>query len=172
MFEFVSTVHRPARDGVDGGVVPAGIHRALRVLPSVVVFVQFEMKLSAARDHRSAKHPIVIVVWNALQDQVETLDPLAGIHAAVTRRRADGSPGSEGWIPDQRVTVPEAVYAYTSGAAYASGETELKGTLTPGKLADMVVLSRDIFEIDPVEILNTRVEMTFFDGSLVYPYAA
>ena len=88
---------------------------------------------------------------------IETLDPLAGIHAAVTRRRADGSPGPEGWIPAQRLTVAEAVHAYTLGAAYASGEAHLKGSLAPGKLADLVVLSQDIFQIEPMAILDTRV---------------
>ncbi|MGD8463202.1 MAG: amidohydrolase [Anaerolineae bacterium] len=99
---------------------------------------------------------------------VETLDPLAGIHAAVTRRRAGGHPGPQGWIPGQRLTVAEAVDAYTMGAACASGETHLKGSLAPGKLADLVVLSRDIFRVDPDQILDTRVEMTVFDGQIVY----
>ena len=103
---------------------------------------------------------------------VETLDPLAGIHAAVTRRRAGGQPGPEGWIPGQRLTVAEAVDAYTMGTACASGETHLKGSLAPGKLADLVVLSRDIFRIDPGEILDTRVEMTIFDGQIVYRTSA
>lgn len=99
---------------------------------------------------------------------VETLDPLAGIHAAVTRRRADGSPGPEGWIPTQRLTITDAVRAYTLGAAYASGEMHLKGSLVPGKLADMVVLSHDIFTIDPMEILEACVVSTVFDGRIVY----
>ena len=99
---------------------------------------------------------------------IETLDPLAGIHAAVTRRRADGHPGLEGWIPAQRLTVEEAVKAYTLGAAYAAGEEHLKGSLVPGKLADLVVLSQDIFEIEPMQIAETQVEMTIFDGRFVY----
>jgi predicted amidohydrolase YtcJ len=99
---------------------------------------------------------------------VEPLDPLAGIHAAVTRRRADGSPGPAGWIPAQRLTVAEAVHAYTLGAAYASGEAHLKGSLAPGKVADLVILSRDIFAIDPMEILDACVEMTVWDGRIVY----
>lgn len=99
---------------------------------------------------------------------VETLDPLAGIHAAVTRRRADGSPGPEGWIPAQRLTVTQAVHAYTLGAAYASGEAHLKGSLVEGKLADLVVLSQDPFRIAPMGILDIRVDMTIFDGKLVY----
>jgi predicted amidohydrolase YtcJ len=99
---------------------------------------------------------------------IETLDPLAGIHAAVTRRRADGSPGPEGWTPAQRLSVTQAVHAYTLGAAHASGETHLKGSLVPGKLADMLVLSHDIFRIDRMEIQETRVDMTVFDGRIVH----
>jgi predicted amidohydrolase YtcJ len=99
---------------------------------------------------------------------IETLDPLAGIHAAVTRRRADGAPGPGGWIPAQRLTVMEAVHAYTLGAAHASGEAHLKGSLSPGKLADMVVLSGDIFTMDPMGIADTRVEETIFDGRIAY----
>jgi predicted amidohydrolase YtcJ len=99
---------------------------------------------------------------------IETLDPLAGIHAAVTRRRADGSPGPEGWIPAQRLSVAEAVRAYTLGAARASGEERRKGSLAPGKLADLVVLSHDIFEIEPMEILEARVEITVLGGRVVY----
>ncbi len=99
---------------------------------------------------------------------IETLDPLAGIHAAVTRRRADGSPGREGWIPDQRLTVAEAVHAYTLGAARASGEAGVKGSITAGKLADLVILSHDIFQIEAMEILDARVDGTIFDGKVVY----
>lgn len=99
---------------------------------------------------------------------IETLDPLAGIHAAVTRRRADGSPGTEGWIPAQRLTMSEAVHAYTTGAAHASGQTDTRGSLASGKLADLAILSHDIFEIDPMEVLDVRVEMTIFDGRVVH----
>lgn len=99
---------------------------------------------------------------------IETLDPLAGIHAAATRRRVDGSPGPDGWIPAQRVSVNQAVQAYTLGAAHASGEASLKGSLVAGKFADVVVLTQDIFRIDPMEIANTRVAMTVFDGQVVY----
>jgi hypothetical protein len=99
---------------------------------------------------------------------VETLDPLVGIHAAVTRRRADGSPGPEGWHPGERITVEDAVRAYTLGAAYASGEERVKGSITPGKLADLVVLSQDIFAIPPMAILDTEVEATILDGQFVY----
>jgi predicted amidohydrolase YtcJ len=98
---------------------------------------------------------------------VESLDPLMGIHAAVTRQRASGEPEG-GWYPQERLTVAEAVHAYTWGAAYASGEEGAKGSIAPGKLADLVVLSRDIFEIPPGEILEAEVLYTIFDGRVVY----
>ncbi len=98
---------------------------------------------------------------------VAPMVPIMGIYAATTRRTLDGKhPG--GWVPEQKITVAEAVRAYTWGSAYASFEEKLKGTIEPGKLADMVVLSRDIFTIDPVEIEKVRVDVTVFDGRIVY----
>ena len=70
--------------------------------------------------------------------------------------------------PEQRLTVEEAVYAYTVGAAFASGEEAIKGSLAPGKLADLVVLSQDIFTIDPMAILETEVVGTMVGGEWVY----
>lgn len=99
---------------------------------------------------------------------VETFDPLAGIHAAVTRRRANGYPDPEGWHSEERITVEEAVRAYTLGAAYASSEEQIKGSIAPGKLADLVVLSQDIFVIEPMAILKTEVVATMLDGDFVY----
>jgi hypothetical protein len=99
---------------------------------------------------------------------VEVLDPLIGIHAAVTRRRPDGYPGDYGWHPEQRISVEEAVRAYTLGAAYSSCEESMKGSITPGKLADLVVLSEDIFAINPMEIMGTEVVATIFDGKFVH----
>jgi len=99
---------------------------------------------------------------------VEDLNVMKGIHAAVTRRRADGSPGPDGWYPEQRLAVASAVHAYTAGAAYASGEETRKGTLSPGKAADLVVLSQDIFTVEPMAILETEVVATMLDGDFVY----
>ncbi|NMB53107.1 MAG: amidohydrolase [Leptolinea sp.] len=99
---------------------------------------------------------------------VETMNPLAGIHAAVTRRRADGSPGPDGWRSEQRLTVEEAVRGYTIGPAYAAGMEDRLGILAPGYLADMTILDRDIFTIDPMEILNTRVLGTIVDGKFAW----
>lgn len=99
---------------------------------------------------------------------VAPIEPLLGIYAAVTRSTLDEKhPG--GWVPEQKLTVAEAVRAYTYGGAYASFEEKEKGTLEPGKLADMAVLSEDIFAIRPERIRETRVVMTVFDGRVVHP---
>jgi predicted amidohydrolase YtcJ len=98
---------------------------------------------------------------------VAPMVPLQGIYGAVTRRTLDGK-HPNGWVPEQRITVEEAVKAYTMGAAYASFEDGIKGSIEPGKLADLVVLSDDIFAIDPVRIGETRVVATILDGKVIY----
>lgn len=102
---------------------------------------------------------------------VEPIDPLLGIHAAVTRRRTDGSPGPEGWHPEQRLTTYQAVAGFTIGPAQAAGMAHKVGTLAPGKLADLVVLDRDIFAIDPMDIPSTKVLGTMIGGTWVKPLA-
>jgi predicted amidohydrolase YtcJ len=96
---------------------------------------------------------------------IETLNPWMGIHAAVTRHRIGEK---ESWHPEQRVTVADAVLAYTRGASYASYEENLKGSIEVGKLADMVILSQDILKIDPEEIPETKVECTILGGKIVF----
>lgn len=98
---------------------------------------------------------------------VETLDPLKGIWAAVMRQKWDGTP-KEGWYPKQKLSVEEAVKGYTLGAAYASGEENLKGSIQTGKLADFTVLDRDLFEVPNEEIRDIKVEMTILGGEVVY----
>ena len=98
---------------------------------------------------------------------VAPLDPLSGIYAAVTRATLDGkNPG--GWFPEQRLTVEEALRAYTRGSAYAAFEEMDEGTISPGKLADVVVLSEDLFRIPPERIKDARVEITIVGGRVVY----
>lgn len=98
---------------------------------------------------------------------VDNLSPLAGIHAAVTRQNAANQPAG-GWYPNERLSAYHALEAYCAGAAFASGEEALKGTLTPGKLGDLVVLSRDILAIPGPEILRTEVTATIVGGEVVY----
>jgi len=98
---------------------------------------------------------------------VDPIDPLRGLYAAVTRKQEDGTP-EEGWYAGQCLSVEEAIYAYTMGAAYGSREENLKGSVEIGKLADFAVLSQDVFSLPPEEILGTRVEMTLCDGRIVW----
>ena len=98
---------------------------------------------------------------------VAPLNPLLTVYAAVTRRTLDGK-NSKGWVPEQKISVEEAVRAYTVGSAYAEFQDTVKGTISVGKLADMVILSRDIFKIDPKDIENVKVTLTLVDGRVVY----
>jgi len=99
---------------------------------------------------------------------VEAIDPLIGIHAAVTRRRADGSPGVEGWYPEERLTVGEAVQGFTWGAAYAANMEDRLGSLEPGKLADVTIVDQDLWAIEPMDILQARVVGTIVGGRFVW----
>jgi hypothetical protein len=93
--------------------------------------------------------------------------PLEGIYAAVTRRTLDDrNPG--GWVPGQRITVEEALRAYTAGAAYAGFDERERGTLQPGRAADFVLIDRDLRRIAPETIRDARVLMTVVDGRAVY----
>jgi len=98
---------------------------------------------------------------------VAPLDPVLGVYAAVTRRTTDGA-NPEGWVPEQKISVEEALAAYTTGSAYAVHREDRLGTLELGKLADLVVLSDDILSLDPVEIERVRVDLTVVDGKVVY----
>ena len=114
--------------------------------------------------------------WRALQTAgarlafgsdapIEVFDPFLGLYAAVTRRsEMDGYPGPEGWHPEQRLTLHEALHAYTHGAAYAAGLEGRLGRLTPGYHADLAVLDRDIFSLPPEALLETRVKRVMVGG--------
>jgi predicted amidohydrolase YtcJ len=93
--------------------------------------------------------------------------PLEGIYAAVTRRTLDEK-NPDGWIPEQKISVEQALKAYTSNAAYASFEEKIKGTLEVGKLADFVILDKDITKIDPVQIRSVNVLKTVVGGKEVF----
>jgi predicted amidohydrolase YtcJ len=99
---------------------------------------------------------------------VAPLDPLAGLDAAVNRRTL-GTTGGEGWFPEQKITIAEALTAYTLGSAYAAFQENDRGTLQAGKLADLAVLSRDV--LAPTErdhLAETRVELTIVGGKVVF----
>jgi predicted amidohydrolase YtcJ len=98
---------------------------------------------------------------------VAPLNPLWGVYGAVTRRTLDDKNPS-GWIPEQKISVEETVRAFTWGSAFAEFQENWKGTLEPGKVADFVILSDDIFTLDPVKIRDVTVLKTVVDGRLVF----
>ena len=98
---------------------------------------------------------------------VAPLNPLSTIYAAVTRATLDGK-NPNGWFPEQKLTVAEAVEAYTMGSAYAEFQENVKGSITPGKLADMVVLSDDIFSIDAAKVRDVKVLKTIVGGKVIW----
>jgi len=102
---------------------------------------------------------------------VESYNPFKGLFAAVTRQDEKLAPEG-GWLPEQRLTREEALHTYTLGSAYAAFEENEKGSLTPGKLADLVVLDRDYFDVPEAEIFQITPQMTLLGGKVVYTRAA
>ncbi len=98
---------------------------------------------------------------------VESIDPLLGIYAAVTRQDLSGSPAG-GWMPDQRLAIEEAVRAFTIDAAWAAGQEKERGSIEKGKLADLTILGADIMEIEPGEIPGTEIIATILAGRIEY----
>lgn len=99
--------------------------------------------------------------------EVAPLDPLLTVYAAVTRATLDGK-NPNGWFPEQKLSVAETIEAYTMGSAYAEFQENEKGSITPGKLADMVLLNEDVFSIAPEKIRDVRVLKTFVGGRLIF----
>lgn len=95
---------------------------------------------------------------------VERIDPLPGIHAAVTRRRANGYPGPAGWYPEERLTIEEALHAFTTAAAITAGQERHQGSITPGKLADLTIFERDLLATPADELLDVGIAGTMVDG--------
>jgi predicted amidohydrolase YtcJ len=98
---------------------------------------------------------------------VVSVDPRIGIHVAVNRTTPEGLPAG-GWLPEQKLPLTEVIDAYTIGAAYASFDEQRKGSLAPGMLADLVILSADIFQLPPEKVREAVVKVTVFDGEVVY----
>jgi predicted amidohydrolase YtcJ len=116
--------------------------------------------------------------WRALEEAgavlafgsdapVEALNPWLSIHAAVTRQRPGNTP-PDGWVPAQRIDITSALRGFTAGAAYAAGAAHELGTLMPGKLADLAVLSADPFKINPSDLHAVAADLTMIDGEVVW----
>jgi len=99
---------------------------------------------------------------------VDSPNPFMGLHAAITRQRMDGTPGENGWYPEQRLTFREALHSYTEGPAYAAGMEDRYGKLKPGYLADLIVLDRNPFLCHPSELFDLKPVATMFAGDWVF----
>jgi len=139
------------------------------------VFVSTDMKIAEERVGKDRLKKAY--AWKSMIDMgikvpgssdapVESFDIIENIYYAVTRRSKEGEP-EEGWLPKEKLSVEEAVRLFTSEAAYASFEENIKGSLEEGKLADMVVLDKNIFEIDKDEIKDTNIIHTIVNGKIV-----
>jgi predicted amidohydrolase YtcJ len=96
-----------------------------------------------------------------------SINPIRGLHTAVNRRTIDGQP-PEGWIPEQKISMHDALYAYTYGGAFSSHDEQVKGKIAKGYLADILVLSQDLFSIDPMKTYETKVLLTIFGGKIIF----
>jgi hypothetical protein len=96
-----------------------------------------------------------------------TVDPWPGLQVAVTRQDLEGKPEG-GWLPRHKVSLADAVYAYTMGGAYAMHREKAEGSIEAGKLADLILVSQNIFEIDPHRIAETKVLLTMVGGKIVH----
>jgi len=105
--------------------------------------------------------------WPGTSASEYPINPLPGLYAAVTRQTLTGEPG-EGWFPEQRISISDAIRAYTYNSAYANFEEKIKGSIEVGKLADLVVLDRNLLQIPPRDILNAKVISTIVGGKFVY----
>jgi predicted amidohydrolase YtcJ len=145
--------------------------QALFAMPDATVLTNYAVLLGAER----ASHANAFKLYDdagAVQAfgsdwGVFDFSPLRGIHVAVTRMTSAGTPPG-GWYPENRITVAAALRHYTRDGAYANFDEQIRGTLTPGKLADFVVLSQDILTIPPMDILKTKVLLTVMGGKDTY----
>ena len=96
-----------------------------------------------------------------------TLNPWPGVQNALTRRTQEGNP-PDGFVPQERISLDDAIKAYTLGAAFAGHREKTEGSLEPGKLADLIMISQDLFKVAPSEIANTEVLFTMVGGKIVY----
>ena len=103
----------------------------------------------------------------SVRAQRDLLDPRLGLYAAVTRETVEGGP-KDGFLPEERIPLDAAIDLYTRGSAYAEFADDRKGTLEPGKLADLAIFAEDLFKLEPKKILTTPVDLTMVGGRVVF----
>ncbi len=156
--------HRLARNGVVASMQPT---HAIHDMPMSERYWGERSRLAYA--WRSIQEAGAVLAFGS-DAPIEIFDPFLGLYAAVTRRsEVDGAPGPEGWYPEQRLTLAQALGAYTAGAAYAAGLEDRLGRLLPGYNADLIVLDRDIFALPPEALLETRVNRAMVGGTWQVP---
>jgi predicted amidohydrolase YtcJ len=109
--------------------------------------------------------------WPGTSASEYPINPMLGLYAAVTRQTLTGQPAA-GWFPNERISIAEALKAYTYGTAYANFEEKSKGSISVGKVADLTVLSKNLLQVEPKEFLTTNVIYTIVDGKIVYELSA
>ena len=107
--------------------------------------------------------------WPGTSASEYPINPMLGLYAAVTRQTITGQPAA-GWFPNERISIEEAIRAYTYNTAYANFEEKIKGSIEVGKLADLTVLTKNLLKVAPKEFLTTQVLYTIIDGKVVYEY--
>ena len=141
------------------------------------VFIDLDM--NTVEPAVGARRMDKIYAWKSMLDMgihasggsdapVVSFDAMENIYFAVTRKNIKGQPDEEGWIPSEKMSVDEAVKLFTKNAAYASYTEKENGTIETGKNADLVVLEKDIYSIDPDEIKTVKVDMTVLGGKVVF----
>ncbi|BBA51715.1 putative amidohydrolase [Fusobacterium varium] len=147
----------------------------------IIVYIQpifLDYDLHIVEDRVGYKRSLESYIWKTMLNKgiklcfgsdapVDSADVIKAIHCAVNRQDMNFYP-KDGWLPNERISVEEAVRCYTLNSAYASFEENKKGSLEIGKLADFVVLDRDIFTIDKSEILSTKIDSTVIGGEILY----
>ena len=109
--------------------------------------------------------------WPGTQAAEYHMHPKYLLHAAINRTTLNHTPKG-GWFPDQKISMHEALKAYTINNAYAAFNDNIRGSIKPGKLADLTVCDRNLITIDPKDILNMQVEITIVDGKIVFDRTA
>ncbi len=154
--------HRFAQLGIIGSVQP--IHATSDMLMSDTYWGK---RSAGAYAWRTQLNHGTLLTFGS-DTPVEPYNPFWGMHAAVTRRRADGTPGEAGWYPEQRLTVAEAVDGYTKSPAYVGYNERDLGSIEVGKLADLTIVDRDLFTCDPMDIRDTAAIGTMVGGEWKY----
>lgn len=141
------------------------------------IFIDYDMNIVSDRVGEELSK--TSYAWKTMKDKginvsfgtdapVEPFDTMPNIYSAVTRKNITGDE-EKTYLEKEKMSMEDAIYAYTYESAYASGEEEIKGTISPGKLADFIVLDRDLFNLEnDKEILDTKVLETYVGGQLVF----